>query len=175
MPINVQDFILPEIPIRESAGLKNMADQMRYNQEVEYRRQKEAEKRDHRKLGKELSLFTFDDDVGPGLQLWLPNGTVIIEELEKLAKETEFKMGYVRVRTPHLAKESMYKIILNSSYGAMKSKWNKLYNPEMANNIVVNGQLIMTHLICLLDGHCELIQTNTDGIIIKYEKGFENY
>jgi threonyl-tRNA synthetase len=50
----------------------------------------EAKKRDHRKLGKELELFTFDDDVGPGLPLWLPNGTVLIEELEKLAKETEF-------------------------------------------------------------------------------------
>ncbi|MDQ2932830.1 MAG: threonine--tRNA ligase [bacterium] len=69
---------------------------------------KEAEKRDHRKLGKELDIFEFDDDVGPGLPLWLPNGTVLIEELEKLAKETEFKMGYVRVRTPHIAKESMY-------------------------------------------------------------------
>ncbi len=68
----------------------------------------EAEKRDHRKLGKELGIFTFDDDVGPGLPLWLPNGTVIIEELEKLAKETEFQGGYHRVRTPHLAKESMY-------------------------------------------------------------------
>jgi threonyl-tRNA synthetase len=69
---------------------------------------KEAEKRDHRKLGKELDLFEFDDDVGPGLPLWLPNGTVLVEELEKLAKETEFRMGYVRVRTPHIAKESMY-------------------------------------------------------------------
>lgn len=69
---------------------------------------KEAEKRDHRKLGKEMSLFTFDDDVGGGLPLWMPNGTVIIEELEKLAKEAEFKQEYVRVRTPHLAKESMY-------------------------------------------------------------------
>lgn len=69
---------------------------------------KEAEKRDHRKLGKEMSLFTFDDDVGGGLPLWMPNGTIIIEELEKLAKEAEFKQGYVRVRTPHLAKESMY-------------------------------------------------------------------
>ena len=49
----------------------------------------EAKKRDHRKLGKELGIFTFDDDVGPGLPLWMPNGTVIIEELEKLAKETE--------------------------------------------------------------------------------------
>jgi threonyl-tRNA synthetase len=68
----------------------------------------EAKKRDHRKLGKELGIFTMDDDVGPGLPLWLPNGTIIIEELEKLAKETELKGGYKRVVTPHIAKESMY-------------------------------------------------------------------
>ena len=68
----------------------------------------EAKKRDHRKLGKELGIFTMDDDVGPGLALWLPNGTVIIEELEKLAKETETAGGYKRVVTPHIAKESMY-------------------------------------------------------------------
>ena len=75
----------------------------------EYEKQKiEAEKRDHRKLGKELGIFTFDDDVGPGLPLWLPNGAEIIEELEILAKETEKDQGYKRVRTPHIAKESMY-------------------------------------------------------------------
>ena len=68
----------------------------------------EAKKRDHRKLGKEMELFCFDDDVGPGLPLWMPNGTVLIEELEKLAKETEFAAGYDRVRTPHLARENMY-------------------------------------------------------------------
>ena len=68
----------------------------------------EAEKRDHRKLGKELKLFTFDDDVGPGLPLWLPKGTVLVEELEKLAKDTETAAGYLRVKTPHIAKESMY-------------------------------------------------------------------
>jgi len=68
----------------------------------------EAEKRDHRKLGKELKLFTFDEDVGAGLPLWLPNGTVLIDEMEKLAKETEDAAGYLRVRTPHIAKESMY-------------------------------------------------------------------
>jgi threonyl-tRNA synthetase len=68
----------------------------------------EARKRDHRKLGRELELFTFDEDVGPGLPLWLPNGTVLIEELERLAKETEFAAGYQRVRTPHLARENMY-------------------------------------------------------------------
>ena len=68
----------------------------------------EAKKRDHRKLGKELGIFTFDDQVGPGLPLWMPNGTVIIEQLEKLAKETEERAGYKRVVTPHIAKESMY-------------------------------------------------------------------
>ena len=68
----------------------------------------EAKKRDHRKLGKELELFIFDDDVGPGLPLWLPRGAAIIEELEKLAKETEFAAGYQRVRTPHIARESLY-------------------------------------------------------------------
>jgi threonyl-tRNA synthetase len=68
----------------------------------------EAKKRDHRKLGKELSIYTMDDNVGPGLILWMPNGTVIIEELEKLAKETELAGGYKRVVTPHIAKESMY-------------------------------------------------------------------
>jgi threonyl-tRNA synthetase len=68
----------------------------------------EAKKRDHRKLGKELGIFTMDDDVGPGLILWMPNGTIIIEELERLAKETEQEAGYKRVVTPHIAKESLY-------------------------------------------------------------------
>ena len=70
--------------------------------------QEEAKKRDHRKLGKELNLFTFDDEVGPGLPLWLPKGTILLEELEKLAKETEWKEGYVRVRSPHLTKGVLY-------------------------------------------------------------------
>jgi len=68
----------------------------------------EAKKRDHRKLGRELELFVFDDDVGPGLPMFLPRGAVIVEELEKLAKETEFAAGYQRVRTPHIARESLY-------------------------------------------------------------------
>ena len=68
----------------------------------------EAKKRDHRKLGKELGIYTMDDDVGQGLILWMPNGTILIEELEKLAKETEGAAGYKRVVTPHIAKESMY-------------------------------------------------------------------
>lgn len=68
----------------------------------------EAKKRDHRKLGKELSIYTMNDDIGQGLILWMPNGTVIIEELEKLAKQTEEDAGYKRVVTPHIAKENLY-------------------------------------------------------------------
>ncbi|MBA4150807.1 MAG: threonine--tRNA ligase [Verrucomicrobia bacterium] len=70
----------------------------------------EAKKRDHRKIGADMGLFAIDTEyVGPGMPLWLPKGTVLVEELEKLAKETEFQAGYVRVRTPHLAREKMYK------------------------------------------------------------------
>jgi threonyl-tRNA synthetase len=71
-------------------------------------RMEEAKKRDHRKLGKELEIYTFDDDVGPGLPLWLPNGGIIIEALEAYAKKTEQEAGYQRVKSPHIAKESMY-------------------------------------------------------------------
>ena len=67
-----------------------------------------ALERDHKKLGRELDLFAFDDDVGRGLPLWLPNGTVIRDELEKLAVELEFQAGYQRVATPHIAKSGLY-------------------------------------------------------------------
>jgi threonyl-tRNA synthetase len=69
----------------------------------------EARKRDHRKLGAELELFTLDEDVGPGLPLWLPRGAIMAEEIEALAKEMEWRAGYQRVRTPHLAKEQLFR------------------------------------------------------------------
>lgn len=68
----------------------------------------EAKKRDHRKIGKDLELYTMDDDVGQGLILWMPNGAAIIEQLEKLAKRQEERAGYQRVKTPHIAKENLY-------------------------------------------------------------------
>ena len=68
----------------------------------------EAKKRDHRKLGKDLEIFMFDEEIGPGLPLWLPRGAILIEELERLAKEIELKAGYERVRTPHLSKENLF-------------------------------------------------------------------
>jgi threonyl-tRNA synthetase len=97
----------------------------------------EAKKRDHRKLGKELGIYTLDDDVGPGLIMWMPNGTIIIEELEKLAKETEQEAGYKRVVTPHIAKESMYIIsghlpyYADSMYPPMEMEGEKYYLKSM--------------------------------------------
>ncbi|TKK68301.1 threonine--tRNA ligase [Ilyomonas limi] len=97
----------------------------------------EAKKRDHRKLGKELGIYTMDDDVGPGLIMWMPNGTIIIEELEKLAKETESAAGYKRVVTPHIAKESMYltsghlPYYADSMYPPMELEGEKYYLKSM--------------------------------------------
>ncbi len=68
----------------------------------------EAKRRDHRKLGAELDIFVLDEDVGPGLPLWLPRGAIMVEEIERLAKETEEAAGYKRVRSPHLTKEQLF-------------------------------------------------------------------
>jgi len=69
---------------------------------------KEALERDHKKLGRELDIFVIDEEIGKGLPLWLPNGTIIRDELEKLARELEFRGGYQRVATPHLSKRELY-------------------------------------------------------------------
>src|ERR1043166_5016125 len=77
--------------------------------EAYFKMLEEAKRRDHRKIGAEMGLYVIDTEyVGPGLPLWLPKGAAIAEELEKLAKETEFQAGYVRVKTPHIAKEKLY-------------------------------------------------------------------
>jgi threonyl-tRNA synthetase len=75
----------------------------------EYTEKRElAKQRDHRKLGKELEIFTISDEVGSGLPLWLPNGTILRDQLELLAKETEARAGYVRVSTPHITKSDLF-------------------------------------------------------------------
>ncbi len=68
----------------------------------------EAKKRDHRKIGKEQELFFVDEMVGKGLVMWLPKGTIVREEVEKLAREKEAAGGYQRVITPHIAKEELF-------------------------------------------------------------------
>lgn len=71
-------------------------------------RRKLAIERDHKKLGKELEIFTISETVGKGLPLWLPNGCVIRDEIEKYAVEMEFKYGYKRVSTPHITRSALY-------------------------------------------------------------------
>ncbi len=82
----------------------NKKDLKRHMQLIE-----EAKKRDHRKLGRELDLYIIDEEIGPGLPLWLPNGNILREELEKLAREMEDAGGYQRVATPHIAKEDLFR------------------------------------------------------------------
>jgi threonyl-tRNA synthetase len=94
----------PQLQRIYGTAFKNKTEMEAYFKMVE-----EAKRRDHRKIGSEMGLFAMDPDyTGPGLPLWLPKGGAILEELEKLAKETEFQAGYVRVKTPHIARERMY-------------------------------------------------------------------
>jgi threonyl-tRNA synthetase len=122
----------------------------------------EAKKRDHRKLGKELELFIFDDDVGPGLPLWLPNGTALIEEIEKLAKETEFAAGYVRVRTPHLARENMYLTSGHLPYYA-----ESMFPPMVLDEVAMNRK----HLNVQIDVYETLLSSFADTLIEKEVAG----
>lgn len=71
-------------------------------------RLEEAKKRDHRKLGKELELFTFSQKVGAGLPIWLPNGTAVRERLENFMRQAQVERGYVQVVTPHIGKKELY-------------------------------------------------------------------
>jgi len=90
----------------------------------------EQEKRDHRKLGKEMELFTFSPDVGAGLPLWMPNGMVIRQELEFLALQEERKDGYRRVASPHIAKEALY----------YRSRHLPYYNEGMYAPLDIDGE-----------------------------------
>lgn len=97
----------------------------------------EAKKRDHRKLGKDLDIYLFDDEVGPGLPLWMPNGGVIIEQLERLAKDVEAEAGYDQVRTPHVTKEDLFirsghlPYYADSMYPPMELEGQKYYVKPM--------------------------------------------
>src|SRR2546428_10452987 len=94
----------PQLQRIYGTGFKNKTEM-----EAHFTMLEEAKKRDHRKIGAEMGLYVIDTEyVGPSLPLWLPKGAAICEQLEKLAKETEFAAGYVRVKTRHIAKEKMY-------------------------------------------------------------------
>ena len=96
-----------------------------------------AQERDHKKLGRELDLFVLDDDVGRGLPLWLPNGTIIRDELEKLAVELEFKAGYQRVATPHIAKTELF-----ASTGHLAHYRESMYPPMEVVEQTPSGETV---------------------------------
>ena len=132
--------------------------------ETWFKQQEEAKKRDHRKIGMEMGLFAFDSEfVGPGLALWLPKGTVLVEELEKLAKESEFAAGYVRVKTPHLAKEKMYQTSGHLPYYAesMFPPIEMLEEDERKKRDVLNER--RAELVQLQEGLSHAISPNSEG------------
>src|ERR1051325_396934 len=142
----------------------------------------EAKRRDHRKIGAEMGLFAIDTEyVGPGLPLWLPKGTVLVEELEKLAKETEFAAGYVRVKTPHIAREKLYKTSGHLPYyaesmfpamnlpleGEAKDKFEKLV--EHRNRLLLSMAGRHEEDEAALDVFRQIIESssNTGGLVNK--------
>ena len=96
-----------------------------------------AQARDHKKLGRELDLFVIDDEVGRGLPLWLPNGTVIRDELEKLAVELEFRAGYQRVATPHIAKAGLF-----DQTGHLAHYQESMYPPMSVTEETPSGEMV---------------------------------
>lgn len=95
--------------------------------------------------------------------LILNNG--LIDNLKDYQRIYDLRMQLKKEKNP---KEEVYKVLLNSVYGSMKNKYSDFYNPQAGNIVAVNGQLILTNLILVLGPFCELVQSNTDGIIIKY-------
>jgi threonyl-tRNA synthetase len=134
----------------------------------------EAKKRDHRKLGRELEIYIFDDEIGPGLPLFLPNGGVMIEELEKLAKEMEDKAGYVRVRTPNLSKEDLFihsghlPYYAESMYPPMELEGVKYYVKPM--NCPMHHKIFGSKLRSYRDLPIRLAEY---GTVYRYEKSGE--
>jgi len=137
-------------------------------------RLEEAKKRDHRKLGKELEIFFFDEEVGPGLPLFGPNGGVMVEELEKLAKETEEQAGYMRVVTPHLSKEDLFlhsghlPYYAESMYPPMEMEGTKYYVKPM--NCPMHHKIFASQPRSYRDLPIRLAEYGTD---YRYEKSGE--
>jgi len=85
------------------------------------------------------------------------------------AKYRQIRDERLRLKKEKNPMQQPYKIVLNSTYGAMKDKYNALYDPRQANNVCVGGQLLLLDLIEKLEPHCQLIQSNTDGVIVKLQ------
>lgn len=83
---------------------------------------------------------------------------------------TELRDTRYKYKAKNDPKQKIYKILINATFGAMKSEFNALFDPKQANNICINGQLILTQLILELEPYCQLIQSNTDGLVVKYNE-----
>jgi len=90
----------------------------------------EAKKRDHRKIGRELELFTINNEVGPGITLWLPNGSIIRREIENFMINEQIKLGFKHVYSPHIGRKSLWE----------KSGHWDLYREKMYSPMDVDGE-----------------------------------
>ncbi len=110
----------------------------------------EAKKRDHRKLGKELELFTFSQNVGQGLPLWLPKGAALRERLENFMRDAQKKAGYEQVITPHIGNKSLY--VTSGHYEKYgKDSFQPILTPEEGE------QYFLKPMNC--PHHCEIYKT----------------
>lgn len=107
----------------------------------------EAKKRDHRKLGKELELFTFSQKVGQGLPLWLPKGAMLRERLERFLRNVQQKAGYLPVITPHIGNVELYK-----TSGHFQKYGKDSFQP--INTPIENEQFMLKPMNC--PHHCEI-------------------
>jgi threonyl-tRNA synthetase len=110
----------------------------------------EAKKRDHRKLGKELELFTFSERVGMGLPLWLPKGTILRERLEQFMRRAQVKAGYDPVVTPHIGSKALY--VTSGHYEKYgKDSFQPIHTPDE------NEEFLLKPMNC--PHHCEIYRS----------------
>ncbi|MFN8843938.1 MAG: threonine--tRNA ligase [Chryseotalea sp.] len=112
--------------------------------------QEEAKRRDHRKLGKELELFTFSEKVGMGLPLWLPKGTILRERLEQFMRKAQVKAGYDPVVTPHIGSKQLY--ITSGHYEKYgKDSFQPIHTPDEGE------EFLLKPMNC--PHHCEIFRS----------------
>ena len=110
----------------------------------------EAKKRDHRKVGKELELFTFSQKVGQGLPLWLPKGAALRERLEQFLKKAQKKAGYQMVMTPHIGQKELY--VTSGHYEKYgEDSFQPIHTPKD------NEEFLLKPMNC--PHHCEIFNT----------------
>ena len=104
---------------------------------------------------------------------YYPSLIIVDNYMSRASKEpqtfTHLRDMRYKLKAQKDPKNKIYKILINATFGAMKSEYNMLFDPKQANNICINGQIILTQLILELKDYCQLIQSNTDGLVVKYD------